>query len=632
MKLAELDEQRLARLRPPPRARRFVEFAPTMLLPDGEAAGLHWDPDTEPMQAAWVRECDNPLWQVMVSVQPSQRGKSLKGTALPILHAITERRQSVAYVMPTKEKLDQQWQEKLKPMIEGCGFGGWLPEKGPGARGGKPASLTLRDPISKVRAASLFFLAAGAGGKETSLASVTAPVVVVDEADDLVSEAHLGLAFRRTRSFGDDYRVYIVSTVNERHDRDAHPVLIFYERGSRSRLHYPCVHCGGYQPLEWANVVANLDAPGYRCEHCAVIWSENDRHRALDRWRLVHAGQAVAADGTVTGPAPTGRWFSLLGSDLEYHRASLRQIVAEHANAQRALERGDRAPLRQFYQKVLCRVLADDADARPDLVESTLLQIAGSSTYRRGEAPPTCDLVTCGVDVQLRRHYWLVVGFDERDAWYILDWGRDAVAGDLETPKPEQRRDGLDRIDTMLRTGIPAGPDRRLLPFAALDTGFRPEETRPWIAERRARWIAAKGAGEELVSRMVRAPLGKRRDFEEGVFDLRDQDESPDHLQIFVAADDLLDRIAADWQAGRGHLPADVDAELVRHLTGMRPGVKKRWEPRGSRHDLLDCLVYAIALARYRRVVARRTPPPGPGEKPSGWVSDYSGGNGWLAT
>ncbi|MBA3622943.1 MAG: phage terminase large subunit family protein [Methylibium sp.] len=666
--LSDLDAARRARLMPPPEPRTFAGFAPTMLLPDGEAAGLHWDPSTEPIQQCWVEQCDVPRWQVMVSVQPSQRGKTLKGTALPILHSITEARQSVAYVMPNKEKLDQQWQEKIKPMIEGCGFGAWLPAKGPGARGGKPSSLTMRDPRTGMRAASLFFLAAGGGGKETSLASVTAPVVVVDEADDLESEAHLGLAFRRTRSFGEAYRVYIVSTVNDRRNRDAHPVLIFYGRGTQSRLHYPCPHCGRFQALEWEQVVAeqpvDLDAEeaqsvdareqdrlrfyreagvvesgaresaasdaaaerarilsikradscGYRCLACAAIWTEADRHRALDGWRLVHAGQSVADDGTVVGPAPEGRWFSLLGTDLEYHRASLRQIVAEHRGALQALERNDRAPMRQFFGKVLCREWQDDAAERPDLVDGRLTEIAAASTYRRGEIPEGCDLVTVGVDVQLRKHFWIAVAFDPTGLWYILDWGRDAICGDMEQPTPEQRHAGLERIDALMRTGWQS-PGGVLLPQAACDTGFRPEEIRPWIAQHRQRWIAAKGVGEQMAASMVRAPLGERHTYEEGSFELRVQDKSPDRVQLFVAADALLDRVAGDWspsrspdginQAPRGHLPQDIDRDLITHLTGMRPGrpgTKKRWEPRGKWHDLLDALLYAIALARYRRV------------------------------
>lgn len=579
-----------------------------MLLPDGENRGLHWDPSTEPMQQCWVQQCDQARWQVMVSVQPSQRGKSLKGTALPILHGVTELRQSVAYVMPNKEKLDQQWQEKLKPMIEGCGFGAWLPDKGPGARGGKPSSITMRDPTTKMRAAALFFLAAGGGGKETSLASVTAPIVVVDEADDLEDESQLALAFRRTRSFGEDYRVYVVSTVNERRGRDEHPVLLFYDRGTKSRLWYPCVHCGTYQAIVLANLVPGDEttAAGYRCEKCAVVWTEADRHRSLDRWRLVHAGQAVGTDGIVTGADLGGRWFSLLGCDLEYHRASMSQVAAEYRNALAALERNVRAPMRQFHAKVMCQEYASDDDDRPDILEGQLIEAANGSTYRRGSCPDACDLGTVGIDVQLRKHYWIAVAFDADDAWYVVDWGRDAIAGDMEQPTPAQRHAGLDRIDTMLRTGWPCGAGR-IQPTAACDTGFRPEELRPWIARNRPRWIAAKGAGEEMVSRMVRAPVGKRLAYEEATFDLREQDESPDRLQLFLSADDILDRIAADWKSGRGHLPLDIDSELVRHLSGMKPGTKKRWEPRGKYHDLLDGLVYALGLARYRR--ASKTPP-----------------------
>ncbi len=250
---------------PPPAPRSSLNFARTMLLPDGKATGEHWDPATEPVQLVWVRECDNPRWQVMVDVAPSQRGKTLMGIALPLLRSVVELRQNVAYVMPNLEKLDQAWHGKLRPILEGCGYGYLLPVTGPGAKGGKPSILPFRDPFTKQRMGNAYFMAAGGGGKETSLASITAPVVAVDEGDDLENEAQLGLAFRRVKSYGEDYRIYIVSTVNDRRHRDDHPILIFYERGTRSRLWYACPHCGRYQQLESERMVWEAVDGGYSC-------------------------------------------------------------------------------------------------------------------------------------------------------------------------------------------------------------------------------------------------------------------------------------------------------------------------------------------------------------------------------
>jgi phage terminase large subunit GpA-like protein len=264
--------------------------------------------------------------------------------------------------------------------------------------------------------------------------------------------------------------------------------------------------------------------------------------------------------------------------------------------------------MRSFVQDYMTKPYQEDVDGRLDLEEGTLAGVANASIYRRGEIPEGCDLVTLTADIQLRRHYWLSVAFDAEDRWHIVDWGRDAICGDMEQPNVDQRHAGLARLDDLARGGWKTGDGKVLLPHGGIDTGFKPEELRPWIARNRQRWLAIKGAGEELVSRMVRAPIGTRQTYEERWYDLRKQEESPDRMQLFVAADDILDRIAADWKSGRANLPADADRELIRHLTGMRPGEKKRWEPRGDRHDFLDCLIYALALARYRRSIKPQSP------------------------
>jgi hypothetical protein len=124
-----------------------------------------------------------------------------------------------------------------------------------------------------------------------------------------------------------------------------------------------------------------------------------------------------------------------------------------------------------------------------------------------------------------------------------------------------------------------------------------------------------------MARRMASTPTGTSLKRDEGWYDLRQQDDAPDRRQLFVDADPALDRVAAGWRVGRGakvegaplvptvaHLPAESDPasdrELRRHLCGMqptRPGEKGKWKPRGSRHDYLDCLVYAPALARVSR-------------------------------
>ncbi len=521
--LAYLDQASIARWQPPPEPRSSLAFARSMTLPDGPAVGENWDPHTEPIQRVWVEQSDVSRWQVMVEVTPSQRGKSLMGVALPMLRSITELRQNFCYVMPNLEKLDQNWHGKIKPMLEGCGYGAWLPKDGPGARGGKPAILTLRDPKTGQRAGNLYFMAAGGGGKETSLSSVTAPALALDEADDLESEGQVGLVFRRAKSFGDDFRVSIVSTVNDRKNRDAHPILLFYERGTQSRLWYACPHCGKYQPLEWEQVI--LDPVSYTCLHCPIAWTEADRQRALDNYRLVHKGQSVDIDGRVIGPEPEGRVFSLLAWDMEFHRASLQAIVAEYLTARASIEtRGDHSAMRQFHHKVLCRDYHGDLDELELGTELTWRYLlarsqqckqfgptistkdrnkednteGGDQTYSRhiSVVPEGGNFCVGGIDLQNNRCYWSLVAFSLDLTTWDTAWGYEHAREDHMPWNVGELHAMLDRTHQVMRASTGS------LPFemGGLDVadGEHLGPAMAWLKGQAPTWVPIRGRTQDM--------------------------------------------------------------------------------------------------------------------------------------
>lgn len=587
----------------------YVDFARTIVLPDGSSQGRTYNPDSHPAQLAILQAMDGgtyfapkPFREIAVA-KPVQDGGSLV-TLIPLLRRVICQRQTVLLAFPSLDSAKDIWTTKVLPIL--ASYGGQEPEGGGGSKGGAARVVTLPD-------GGRFLLRAAGGRGESQQASVTGDALCIDEADDWPDLHRIELIGKRLEEAPDPL-LMLVCTVKK---PTGSLIISAVEEGTDSRLHYACPTCGAFQTMSMDSVRYERHdqacvggSARYVCVACGTAHLESAWREMLRRWLVVHRGQTVDGVGDaarVVGPIPETPRFGIRWSRLESPRKSLHTLCASHARATWYLnDRFDHGPMRSFVQDYMTRGYTDDIDGgRTDLVEGKLIESSNMAGYNRGEIPSECDLVTVGVDIQLRRHYWLAVAFDADDSWYVIDWGRDAIAGDMEQPKPEQRIDGLERIDTLMRTGWRSSKGV-LIPFAACDTGFRPDELRPWIAEHRQRWMAAKGAGEELVSRMVKPPHGTRVAFEEGVYDLRKQTDSPDGVQLFVSADDVLDRVASDWQSARGHLPRDIDSELVRHLTGMKPGTKKRWEPRGGRHDYLDCLVYGIGLARCKR----GTPPP----------------------
>jgi phage terminase large subunit GpA-like protein len=505
--------------RPPREPRTHLAYARSMLLPDGPSAGETWEPDTEPMQAVATREMENQRWQVIVLVWPSQRGKSLTGVALPMLHTITELRQNCAYVMPNLEKLEQNWHGKIAPMIDGCGFSAWLPKKGPGSQGGKPAVLVLRDPSTSTRVGTLYFLAAGGGGKETSLSAVSTPIVVGDEMDDLESEGQLSLLFRRTRSFGEDYRIYLTSTVNERKNRDAHPILVAFERGTRTRLHYQCHLCSKYQPLEFEQIKYDDIEARYQCIHCQGFWTEAELKRVRQNYREVHAGQEISAEGVISGPEPSGRIFSLIGSDLDFNRASMWSMVTEYRNAKKSIDdRGDHSAMRQFYHKVLCRDYRADLEELETGVELTWQSLLARSqqakwgvaihttdksaetpfyTYSRHVTapPPEAAFVVAGVDVQHDRIYAEASAYGLDNTSYDIAWSYQYARDDRTPWNRGELFQLLDSVDLWLRKISSPLP----LYAVGLDVGDSTDDLMRWLQSRKDNiWKATKGAPGNL--------------------------------------------------------------------------------------------------------------------------------------
>ena len=147
---------------------------------DGPFKGERYDPASEAPQKIICDVMDGKIkgpngrkYNTIIIPWSVQSGKSLIAILVPALHTTIGKRESVVYCLPTADLLNKIWTDKLKPSIEDCGFGAWLPDSGPGSRGGRPTSLSLVDPKTKQKVGSIIFIAGGSGKKrETGQAGV----------------------------------------------------------------------------------------------------------------------------------------------------------------------------------------------------------------------------------------------------------------------------------------------------------------------------------------------------------------------------------------------------------------------------------------------------------------------------
>lgn len=616
-----LNRRSSQRITPPRDPLPYSQFCPTVILPDGPRVGDKWAPQSEPAQRLWIEAVESGRWRKFINAAPSQRGKTLSAILSPTLWAIAERRSSVGYIMPNLDKLTQNWEGKIKPAIEGTGYGGWLPKKGPGSKGGKPAVLTMRDPISGLVAGRLYFMAMGGGASEKSLSSVSPDVLVIDEADDAESAGQIDLAMRRIQSFGAGSLIFVASTVNNREGRPDHPILDMWAQGTKSRLGHHCPHCKLHVILEMECFSSELAA--ITCPKCAIIWTEADRHAALNGAILVYVD-------------PESDAFSLLTTGIDYHwempdkrtgkiELLLPSIAAEYKRAKLAEDRGDFSLMKVHHMKVWCRHYEPPA-ASGEINNKHLAERSTTSTSTKRIVPAWVKYLTIGQDPGKHVHYWLTQGHGPDGRWCIVDWGYERVVEYVDG-KPKREPTDADHFDTLnlIRDKATAGwqvegSDRRMRPVQrGVDIGYEMQLVVSWLAGE-PEWKAMRGLGgkDHDQSRSLRP------DGEHSRMDLAEEIARSNSLQVFrpagwrqyvygLTGDVIRHNVHAGLlrqpgDAGSGLIPAGIKANdmLILHLCGevwkppeLKDGkqVAGYWAHPHGGWDLLDCLRYSHALS-----------------------------------
>lgn len=630
---------------PPEDAPSYREFARSVLIPDGPSRGLRLDPASEPALDVVLRVLDGEIvdsagqpFREIVDCAATQTGKSLRAILIPTLRATTRLRQSVIYCQPTADLINKVWVDKLFPSLVGCGFAAWIPAKGPGSRGGRPTSLALLDPATQTRAGSIIFVAGGQGKKrEAGQAGVTAPIVLLDEADEYEDAHRLALVAQRAASYGADAVVIKASTVK----KDVNSVILAeYAASTASRLWFACPHCGAFQPLEWSRVrydatdsISARESARYHCGACDVGWTDEDRLRALRVYRLVHQGQTVSDTGEILGPIPRVRAFGLRTSKLDYAIGyGLGDLADEHRKAKALVDAtGDHGLMRSFTRDRLSMPYQGDAvdaegegravdaayiaarAASPANPLGNLIQDkeAGESSHYWCEAPRCATMATLAVDVQGDRVYWLLTAWDDQDRSYDIGWGYDFACERESQATPAQYHAILDRVDAMVSAGIGGSPWAFPISIRGIDVGYHQSDLMPWVRSR-AGWRAVKGLGETQANGAKAALEGDR--YADGRHDVpgmvavrRQRDGS---VIWFVHSDQAREQAQRAFlipagQPGAAHAPRGLKSSdaYCKHLASRRLDRGKtgdrKWVRVQLRDDYLACRTYAVALRRH---------------------------------
>lgn len=248
-------------------------------------------------------------WRRHVITGPVQSGKSLHAFAMLICYYLFEVKVDVIVGLPDLGMAGSKWEKDIKPLIERSRYAEFLPRRGAGSQGGKPTLVSFEN------GRTLQFM--GGGGNDGQRAASTAKVLIITETDKLdevsasskEGQNKIDQLEGRVRAHGLNAVISMECTVS----KESNATWKGYKAGTASVIMSKCVHCGVYVAPErehfvgWDAAESKVEAgerAAFSCPACGQLYSESDRVQMNHDSVLVHKGQQVLPDGTITGDVP----------------------------------------------------------------------------------------------------------------------------------------------------------------------------------------------------------------------------------------------------------------------------------------------------------------------------------------
>jgi phage terminase large subunit GpA-like protein len=456
----------------------------------------------------------------------------------------------------------------------------------------------------------------------------------------------------RTRAYGERARIYMECTVSTEYGRTWRE----YTSGTKSRIVLACPHCSAWVSPErdhlagWQEASSLAEArrtSQFFCEHCGQVWSDQDRTSANLDCRLLHEGQSIDDEGTVTGSAPETDTLGFRWSAVNNLFLSSGEIGADQWRASRSPDEENAE--REMCQFVWCIPVAPSSWKETELESHELA--ARTVDIPRGVVPESATVLTAAVDLGKYLDHWIVVAWSPGPKAHVVDYGRTEVATDSFGVE-KGTMVALREIREMMKAGWPKGnaSGEKMVPRAVwVDAGYMTEVVYSFCRESGRPFFPAVGRGAAQRQQNYSKPTqhgSVTRHIGEGF-----------HINFIPANGVLLCEVDADhwktWVHQRLSTPLDAPGAmslfgappqehlaLAKHLTAevkteefiAGKGVVTRWERKRKQNHWFDSLYTACAAGYWCgvRLVTEETrpaPPPKPRTTPQFRRSD---GRPWI--
>ena len=356
-----------------------------------------------------------------------------------------------------------------------------------------------------------------------------------------------------------------------------------FRDGSQEHPYCPCPHCGVMQILEWDNFLANLDPAKpddahFTCVACGAVIEEYHRPQMLVGFEWRAANPAAAREHR-------SFWIWSAYSYLQ----SWSQIAREWLKA-----KGDPASEKTFWNDALGKAYETRGDGRP---WEELRDRAAKSDYACGTVPKGARLLFLGVDCQLDRLEWVLIGFGEHYRRYVVDCG--TIGKHISEPDAQRN------LDLLLARTWPNIFTRQIgISLAAIDAGYSADDVLSYCRRYGPhKVIAVRGVPGDAAPRI--AQVQRERDEKRGTvlkYSRRFFNVGGNTLKWSLYKD-----LAKDDPAAPGYVsfPTGLPDRFFQELVSeQRVAVKRmgqivwKWEkPDRQANEMLDATIYASAAA-----------------------------------
>lgn len=307
---------------------------------------------------------------------------------------------------------------------------------------------------------------------EGPLRSIPARIVHIDEIDVFPQSLKEGgntvdKAVRRADSYRNLKKVVYISTPKLKQTSRIEPL---FKEGDMRYYNIACPHCGKLQPLVWGNFKWEKNAEGevdiiikngklkydptyYECDNpeCGYHMHEYEKHEFM--LEKDHGGLAEWIP-TKEPDRPNIRSYHI---NALYGFRSWVDIAIQWRDAQE-----DRGKLQGFINDVLGNTWAEDID-KPD----RHFLMSRAEEWEIGHIPEQVKMLTTATDVQGDRLEWSLMGWNENNEAWVLDYK--VLSGNPEN----QESDCWKRLDEAITAEYKRSDGKILQPLVNfIDAGF----------------------------------------------------------------------------------------------------------------------------------------------------------------